>query len=104
MKVIVPGHRYELPNFENKDEQGQILQFIHKEPETEGSTQLKTIDDGTTNEELLEVLIDRVKFLQNKFPCKENACCITHLEEGLMWLEKRTRDRVKRNVEGKQLA
>ncbi len=104
MKVLVEGHRYELSNFEDKEVAGQNLQFIHKEPKEEGSTELKTVSDGTTNEEVLEVLIDRMKYLQAKFPCKENACCITHLEEGLMWLEKRTRDRVKRNVEGKQLA
>lgn len=103
MKNIVEGHKYELANFENKEESGQILQFIHKEPLQVGSAELKTISDGTTNEEVLEALIDRISFLQSKFPCKENACCVTHLQEALMWLEKRTNDRIKRNVEGKQL-
>jgi hypothetical protein len=100
MKIKVQGHTYELSNFENKNVEGQTLQFIHKEPIIEGSTELNTLADGTTNEEVLEVLIDRMNFLQSKFPCKENACCITHLQEGLMWLEKRTNDRIKRNVEG----
>ena len=104
MKVLVPAHRYELANFENKDAAGQVLQFIHKEPIGEGSTELTTLSDGTTNEEVLEVLIDRISELQKKFPCKENACCITHLQEGLHWLEARTASRLKRNVEGKQLA
>lgn len=104
MTVLTPGHTYELSNFENKDVAGQTLQFIHKEPIHEGTTDLKTISDGTTNEELLEVLIDRMKFLQYKFPCRENAIVITNLEESLMWLNKRTSDRLKRNVEGKQLA
>ncbi len=103
MKNNIPGHQYELSNFENKDQQGQILQFIHKEPKEEGSTELITISDGTTNEEILEVLIDRMNFLQSKFPCRENALVITKLEESLMWLNKRTQDRIKRNVEGKQL-
>lgn len=103
MKVNVEGHQYELSNFENKEEPGQILQFIHKEPKEEGSTELITIADGTTNEELLEVLINRMNFLQSKFPCRENAIVITKLEESLMWLNKRTQDRLKRNVEGKQL-
>ena len=103
MKNNIPGHQYELSNFENKDQQGQILQFIHKEPKEEGSTELITISDGTTNEEVLEVLIDRMNFLQSKFPCRENALVITKLEESLMWLNKRTQDRIKRNVEGKQL-
>ena len=103
MKNNVTGHQYELSNFENKDQQGQILQFIHKEPKEEDSTELVTISDGTTNEEVLEVLIDRMNFLQSKFPCRENALVITKLEESLMWLNKRTQDRMKRNVEGKQL-
>ena len=104
MKVLTEGHKYELANFENKEEQGQIIQFIEKKPITEGSTQLKTVSDGTTNEELISVLIDRLGFLQSKFPCKENACAITKLEEGLMWLNKRTADRMKRNVEGKNIS
>lgn len=101
MKVKVEGHTYELSNFENKDVEGQTLQFIHKEPFVDGSKELKTIADGTTNEELIEVLIDRLNFLQSKFPCRENSIVITKLEESLMWLNKRTADRLKRNVEGK---
>ena len=102
-KELVSGHRYELQNFEFPAEDGQILQFIHKEPVTEGSTELKTVSNGTTNEEVLKVLIARVQFLNGKFPCRENSIVITKLEEALMWLEKRTRDRVARGVEGKQI-
>lgn len=101
MKVKVQGHTYELSNFENKEAEGQNLQFIHKEPVQEGSTELRTVSDGTTIEELLEVLIDRLNYLQSKFPCRENAIVITKLEESVMWLNKRTADRIKRNVEGK---
>jgi hypothetical protein len=104
MKVKVIGHTYELSNFENKENEGQNLQFIHKEPKEEGATEMKTISDGTTNEEVIEVLIDRLSYLQSKFPCRENAIVITKLEESLMWLNKRTNDRMKRNVEGKHIA
>ena len=100
MKVLTEGHKYVASNFENK-ENGQTIQFIEKVSVAEGA--LHTVSDGTTNEELLEVLIDRMQYLQGKFPCKENACVITKLEESLMWLEKRTRDREKRGVEGKNL-
>lgn len=95
----IPGHTYELSNFEKKDEKGQVLQFIHKEPDE--SNELITISDGTTNEDVLEVLIDRMNYLNNKFPCRENSIVLTHLETALLWLEKRTNDRIKRNVEGK---
>lgn len=102
MIVLTPGHTYELANFENSNV--QHLQFIHKEPNADKSGELVTIKEGTTNEEVLEVLIDRMQFLQSKFPCRENAVAITNLEQALMWLNKRTADREKRKVEGKHLA
>lgn len=104
MKVITEGHRYELENFEAKDQPGQIIQFIEKKPDLNyGNGVLFTVNDGTTNEEVLRVLIDHMQSLQSKFPCRENAIVITKLEESLMWLEKRTADRKARGVEGKQL-
>ena len=99
----VPGHRYTAAGFES--ELGdQVLQFIHKEPKEAGKPELVTVSHGTTNEEVLRVLIDRLQFLQAKFPCRENAIVITKLEESLMWLEKRTSDRKARGVEGQHKA
>lgn len=101
MKILTPGHKYVAKNFEDENA-GQVIQFIEKEIDPLGDGKsLYTVNDGTTNEELIEVVVDRLSFLQAKFPCKENACAITHLQEAQMWLEKRTRDREKRNVEGK---
>ena len=39
--------------------------------------------------------------LNEAFPCRENALTITKIEEAIHWQEARTRDRVLRNVEGK---
>lgn len=115
MKVIVEGHAYELANFENPETSSQGLQFIHKELKLKDISELEehqilspgpdnfelvTVENGTTNEEVLAVLIDRMYFLNGKFPCKENSVAITHLETALLWLEKRTNDRKKRQVEG----
>src|ERR1700756_3328685 len=105
MKVITPGHKYELGNFENRDQPGQVLQFIQKEPTTVGSggvagSAFLTVADGTTNEEVLEMLIDRMNFLKKKLPSRETACAITKLEEALHWLQGRTKDRQTRGVEG----
>lgn len=104
MKVLREGHRYELASFETAND-SQVLQFIEKVPDeaSEVPGALRTVNDGTTNEEVLAVLIDRMQYLQGKFPCRENAIVITNLEESLMWLNKRTSDRLKRGVEGKQL-
>ena len=102
MQVIVPGHLYLLKNFE--DDTTQPLQFIHKEPHPENPTNLMTVQNGTTNEELLAVLINRMKGLNDKFPCRQNALAITKLEEALFWLNNRTEERKARNVEGKHVA
>lgn len=102
MNIVTTGHKYELASFEGG--MPQTLQFIEKVPVAEGSKELTTVNDGTTNEEVLKVLIDRLQYLNGKFPCRENALVITKLEESLMWLNKRTADRTARNVEGKAVA
>jgi len=84
--------------------------------------------NGITNEALLAVLIDRMRGFQHRryiergpdepqnppgakigefdfnsrgqYACRENAVALTHLEDALMWLQKRTRDRMARGVEG----
>jgi hypothetical protein len=104
MKVITEGHRYEVENLDGSP--AQVIQFIEKraalpgEPAPAVAGQLVTVMDGTTNEELLLVLINRLQFLQKKGPCRENSIVITKLEESLMWLQKRTQDRKARGVEG----
>lgn len=98
MQNLIPGHLYELENFEDKDHAGQALQFIHKEADFDDPTVFRTKQDGTTNEEVLAVLIDRLWFQQGKVPSRETALAITNLEMALMWLNKRTADRIKRNV------
>ena len=102
MNVVTTGHKYELASFEGTDP--QTLQFIEKVEIAGQPGVLQTVNDGTTNEEVLEMLIDRMKYLNGKFPCRENAIVITKLEESLMWLNKRTADRKARNVEGKAAA
>lgn len=57
--------------------------------------------NGVSNESLLAVVEDRlVGFQAGKFACRENAVALTKLQECMMWLQKRTRDRKARGVEG----
>jgi len=95
-------HTYKLENFENK-EGFQTIQFIEKEPVEPGSPNLVTVNDGTTNEEVLNMLIHRSKAMNDKFPSRENSLAITKMEEALMWFNERTRLRKERGVEGKAL-
>lgn len=54
---------------------------------------------GVLDTDLLEIVRDRLKCFQaGDFGCRENACALTHIEEALMWLNKRVEDRVERNV------
>ncbi len=41
-----------------------------------------------------------IEGLNKNFPCRENSIAITKLDEAMLWLRKRTVDRIKRNVEG----
>lgn len=104
MKVLEPGHTYDLDNFQHpKGEFNQTLRFIQKVPNPQNPSELVTIQNGTTNEEVLKALINRTEFLNTKFPCRENSIAITKMQEALMWFEKRTADRLARGVEGKHL-
>jgi len=52
----------------------------------------------------VDTVIEAAKMIlegfNKKMPCRENACAITKLDECLMWLNKRTQDRINREVEG----
>ena len=48
--------------------------------------------------EAAKIIIER---FNKTFPCRENSIAITKLDEALMWINKRTEDRIKRDVEGK---
>lgn len=57
--------------------------------------------NGITQEALLAITIDRLRSFQaGPFSCRENAIALTHCEEALMWLQRRTVARIKRGVEG----
>jgi len=57
--------------------------------------------NGISNEALLAVVADRLECFQaGPFKCRENALALTKIEEAMMWLHKRTRDRMARGVEG----
>lgn len=56
---------------------------------------------GVSNEALLAVVEDRLLgFQSGPYACRENAIATTKVQEAMMWLQKRTRDRMARGVEG----
>jgi hypothetical protein len=102
------SHHYEMRL--NHPQRGIQLQRIDFQ---EGPIANPADVNGVTNEALLAILIDRLRGFQGLlatatgaagFPSRENAIALTHLEEGLLWLQKRTRDRMARGVEGQNKA
>lgn len=89
-----PAHDYELHNV---GEGVQNIKFIKKESQ---DGELVLVHDGTTNEAVLQVLIHRMKCLQERLPDAFTAMAISHCESALVELEKRTADRKERGVEG----
>lgn len=107
MKVITPGHRYELEQSQTTGKPTsapQVLQFIESRVDTTNPKALVRVNEGTTNEELIKVLIDRIDFLNTKMPHQQNEIAIEALENALAALEERTAERKRANIEGTAIA
>lgn len=86
-------HEYQL-EFGDKDRDALNISFQNGPVKEFGV-------NGISQEALLAVVIDRLRcFQEGEYRCRENAIALTHCEDALMWLHKRTRDRLKRGVEG----
>lgn len=90
------SHRYRLmiPATEQASGTAWDIQFQNGGIAEEGV-------NGISNEALLAIVEDRlIGFQSGQFACRENAIALTKLQEAMMWLQKRTRDRMARDVEG----
>ena len=57
--------------------------------------------NGISGEALLAIVEDRlIGFQSGGYACRENAVALTKVQEAIMWLQKRTLDRMRRGVEG----
>jgi hypothetical protein len=81
--------------------------FIHTFPEKNTITfvvQEGPIKENGTNgcqiDDMIWAIATIIRSFNSRFPCRENSCAITHLDEAMMWLEKRKKDREERGVEG----
>lgn len=96
------NHRYEISGFNTKTnesdaecEQSDLIILFQNGPIKEVGV------NGITGEAFAAIQIDRLRSFQaGPYACRENAIALTHFEEGLMWLQRRTGARIKRGVEG----
>lgn len=91
MKVIDPGHHYELA-----DADGGAAHELLFAAGPAGSR----ISVGTTTEEVIRVLIDRLYTLQKALPCEENVRALHGLQDAYEALQGRELARVAAGVEG----
>lgn len=96
MKVIDPGHIYELdwldvePGLSSEAVEGigcNILTFVKREgPKYPGNVGHYP---GTQMQEVLRALIDRVKYVNKQIPTQENDFVLQNLRNAMWWLERR---------------
>lgn len=87
MKILSPGHTYEL---ENVDGPGSSLIFFVRRRNERG--ELLTDHSrraGILTQELLRCAIDRTLYLYAEAPCDEDTKIIEHLREALTLYESR---------------
>ncbi len=88
------NHCYEIRNAET-DKVIATIQF------QKGARKNPNAISGVAGVDLLEIVRDTlIGFQSGEFSSRENACALTHIEEALMWLNRRTEDRIERNVLG----
>lgn len=72
-----------------------LIKFQEGPRNVEGST------PGVIDTDLLEIVRDRLKcFQEGEFATEYNAQALLHVEEALMWLNRRVEDRIERQVLG----
>jgi hypothetical protein len=91
MKVVEPGHAYDLDHLDGSGT--TRIQFVSRPP-------LHASVEGVTNQEVIRALIDRVKVLDAEVPWSGNAQILHHLRMALALHEARA---MLRHVEKGQL-
>jgi hypothetical protein len=80
MEVLTPGVKFKLNNFNSTN--GQIISFTQK-------TEDGKYNDGTTNEEVINMLIERFYHLQSRNFSLENQLIIVLLKDVRRHMAKR---------------
>ena len=88
-------HLYEITGEINGKQFSTFIQF------QDGARNLPDSTRGIIDADLLEIVRHRLQcFQQGEFATRENALALTHIEEALMWMNRRVEDRIERQVLG----
>ena len=92
------NHIYVISQILEYPEAGEALAVIRFQ---NGARKLPDSIHGVIDTDLLEIARHRLQsFQQGPFSCGENAVALAHIEEALMWMNRRVEDRIERNVLG----
>ena len=93
-------HEYEIFAASDLEGEGTFYQLLHVCFQ-EGPRGGVESESGVLDGDLLEIVRDRLACFQaGEFATRENACALHHIEEALMWMNKRVEDRAERQVLG----
>lgn len=87
MKIVDRGHVYLLQDNKKSSHSNKLIFFKDAEINKKGFC-------GTTNQEVLRCLIDRIFFLNGQQKCQQNNEIIFHLRKALILHEQRHLDRL----------
>lgn len=96
MRCLDPGHSYSVDVYDAAQPAEAFLVFMKRE----GNSYPFNVGhySGTNCQEVIRVLIDRVKYLQKQIPCPENGVIIDHLRGALRAFEYRAARRHARRL------
>ena len=98
---VGPGNGYHDYTVMKETADGMIKEILLEIPFQKGPRNEETSRHGVLDSDLLEVVRDRLKAFQaGPYATRENACALTHIEEALLWMNKRVEDRIERQVLG----
>ena len=85
-KVVKRGYSYRMKNLERTGH--FFINFIRFLPDKKNPQEMKLIQDGTTTEAVTEVLINRLRYLNEKAPKEELTNAIMHYRHALSQLKR----------------
>ena len=89
------NHKYSISSADDPADVYAVIQFQN------GARKLPESIHGVLDTDLLEIVRHRLQaFQKGQFATRENAVALTHIEEALLWMNKRVEDRIERNVLG----
>lgn len=95
------NHRYVITGFNSSSNASAVDPYNGAEVLFQNGPIKENGVNGVTQEALLAIVIDRLwSFQAGPHSCRENAIALTHCEDALMWLQRRTVARIRRGVEG----